>query len=135
MASAAQPVAADTEVVRTSSFSKSEWETDYATDMSCPGVPAALGAEAGAGTVNIVTARHLLAVAYAAREHGKLLDLGPEAYMVVCELAIDRRAASTPEPEPDRGNAFAAACEAGLPIGPPTLVAAKCLTLLAYNGK
>ena len=79
MASAAPSVAADTEVTRTSpfSFAKSEWESDYATDMSYPGVSAALGEQAGAGPVVSVTARHLLAVAYAAREHEKLLELGP----------------------------------------------------------
>ena len=109
MASAAHPAAADTEATRTTPFAKSEWEAEYATDMSYPGVSAALGEEAGAGPVSSVTARHLLAVAYAAREHEKLLELGPEAYMVVWELAIDRRATSTPEPEPDCTIAFAAA--------------------------
>ena len=109
MASAAHPVAADTEATRTTPFAKSEWEAEYATDMSYPGVSAALGEEAGAGPVSSVTARHLLAVAYAAREHEKLLELGPEAYMVVWELAIDRRATSTPELEPDCTIAFAAA--------------------------
>ena len=93
----------------TTPFSKSEWESEYATDMSYPGVSAALGEEAGAGPVVSVTARHLLAVAYAAREHEKLLELGPGAFVVVWELAIDRRASSTPEPEPDRGIAFTAA--------------------------
>ena len=109
MASAAHPASADTEATRTTPFAKSEWEAEYATDMSYPGVSAALGEEAGAGPVSSVTARHLLAVAYAAREHEKLLELGPEAYMVVWELAIDRRATSTPEPEPDCTIAFAAA--------------------------
>ena len=96
-------------MTRTTPFSKSEWEAEYPTDLSHPGVSAALGEEAGAGPVSSVTARHLLAVAYAAREHEKLLELGPEAYMVVWELAIDRRATSTPEPEPDCTIAFAAA--------------------------
>ena len=71
MASAAHPAAADTEATRTTPFAKSEWEAEYATDMSYPGVSAALGEEAGAGPVSSVTARHLLAVAYAAREHEK----------------------------------------------------------------
>ena len=52
MASAAHPAAADTEAIRTTPFAKSEWEAEYATDMSYPGVSAALGEEAGAGPVS-----------------------------------------------------------------------------------
>ena len=64
MAAAAHPVAADTELTRTTPFAKSEWESEYATDMSYPGVSAALGEEAGAGPVLSLTCKLVHAAQY-----------------------------------------------------------------------
>ena len=108
MASAASSWAssepADGELTKQCSFSKGEWADDYPVDVGFGTIYPLFETPENSGFGSL-TARGLLAVAYAAGEHEQLLSSGPECFLATWESKAEARSIRPPETGPAATNA------------------------------
>jgi hypothetical protein len=80
MASAASSEPSDGELIKQCSFSKGEWAEEYPVDVGFDNIYQLFETPENVG-FDSLSARGLLAVAYAAGEHEQLLLSGPESFL------------------------------------------------------
>ena len=96
MASAASSEPADGELIKQCSFSKGEWADEYPVDVGFGNIYPLFGTPDNAG-VGSLTARGLLAVAYAAGEHEQMLPSGSDCFLATWESKAEARSIRPPE--------------------------------------
>ena len=111
MASAASSEPADGELIKQCSFSKGEWALECQVDVGFGNTYQLFETPVNAGFYSL-SARGLLAVAYAAGEHGQMLLSGPECFLATWESKAEARSIRPPETGAAATNAYATAMTA-----------------------
>ena len=108
MASAASSEPADGELIKQCSFSKGEWADEYPVDMGFGKTSTSYQLFETPENVGFdsLTARGLLAVAYAAGEHEQMLSSGPECVLATWEPKAEARSIRRPETGAAATNAY-----------------------------
>ena len=96
MASAASSEPFDGELIKQCSFSKGEWADEYPVDVGFVNIHPLFETPENAGFGLLLTARGLLAVAYAAGEHEQMLSSGPECFLATWESKAEARSIRPP---------------------------------------
>ena len=106
MASAASSEPSDGELIKQCSFSKGEWADEYyPVDVGFDNIYELFAVPDNVG-FDTLTARGLLAVAYAAGEHEQLLISGPESFLAAWESKAEARSVRPPETGAAATNAY-----------------------------
>ena len=105
MASAASSEPADGELIKQCSFSKGEWALEYPVDVGFDNIYQLFETPVNVG-FDSLSARGLLAVAYAAGEHEQLLLSGPECFLAAWESKAEARSVRPPETGAAATNAY-----------------------------
>ena len=93
---AATSESADREVLKNSTFSRGEWPDQFDLDIGYDRLCELFQSEADAGFASL-TSKHLLAIAYAAGQHERLLMSDPETMVQQWETELDARSARPAE--------------------------------------
>ena len=113
MASAASSEPSGGELIKQFFFSKGKWADDeYPVDVGFGNIGPLFETPENAG-FGALTARGLLAVAYAAGEHEQMLVCGPENFLATCESKAEARSISPPETGAAVTNAYNTAISGG----------------------
>ena len=105
MASAASSEPADRELAKRCPFSKGEWADAYPVDLGFGNIYQLFETPENVG-FDSLTALGLLAVAYAAGEHEKVLSSGPECFLATWGSKAEARSIRPPETGAAATNAY-----------------------------